>query len=70
MVVILILNCNLIPSILNINSGVLYGLLAFDYALFLVIIIAFLYLLLMDPADPRLKDKSFKEGREKLQFCS
>jgi hypothetical protein len=61
--VTLALGLSLIPSILKDRQPILYVLLAFDYTFLAFALFDYLVLILLDPADPRLKDRTFKRKK-------
>lgn len=69
LVVTVVLGVSLIPQILKNSLPILYVLTAFNYSFLIFSVVDYLVLVLMDPADPRLKDPTYKRKNEKLQFC-
>lgn len=60
-IVIQIINLNLVPSMLNQKSPVMHAVMGICYFSFLILIIEYIRLLVIDPSDPRLKKRGYSE---------
>ena len=69
MITIEVLSFNLIPSIVDLNSYLIYALLGVNYVFAILMVIDYFILLLGDPSDPRLSDPNYSEPKQILLFC-
>ena len=69
MVIIEILGFYLILQMVELDLTIVYVLYALNYVAFIFLLVFFFMLVFSDPSDPRLKDKTYTEPNEVLEFC-